>query len=275
MNYTNVQSGLSEYDKVKVGIFINYLREVETAKDKQQQLKNKWFHYFKDEQAISLYKQVAIDEGMFIDGDTITIQFKGKVMVSYNYQAYKNKLLTIYPESKFDIQNVYQGDSFTFKKESGRVLYTHELADPFSETAKTIIGCYCIIKNSRGEFIETLNKTEIQKMRNVAKTQKIWNAWESEMTLKSVMKRACKRHFKDLVVNIELIDNENYEPETVEIKSNVKDLIENCVTLEDLQLVYDEQKDKQTDQATFMSLLGTRKSEIKLELQKAATDGDS
>jgi len=37
----------------------------------------------------------------------------------------------------------------------------------------------------------------------VATTKNIWNEWESEMVLKSVIKRACKRHFRDIVVNVE------------------------------------------------------------------------
>src|SRR5690606_4123369 len=43
-------------------------------------------------------------------------------------------------------------------------------------------------------------------------TTSIWDAWLSEMVKKSVVKRACKTHFKDLVADIEEIDNENYDP---------------------------------------------------------------
>ena len=260
MNYNLIKNGLKEYDDVRVKVFLNYLQEVEKAKKRDGTLVNKWFAFVKPEQAIDLYKKVAIDN-LFIDGDTITLQFKGKVMVSYNYQAYKNKVLNIYPETKFDVQNVYQGDDFHFEKNSGKVKYKHVLSDPFS-TNKTIMGCYCIIKNSRGEFIETLNMDEITKMRNVAKTQNVWNTWFSEMVLKSVMKRACKRHFKDLIINIELIDNENYDVETVNVNHSIKDEIERCQTNEELELVYKKHKPTVEDEVTFIQLLSVRKKEI-------------
>jgi hypothetical protein len=263
MNYTKVQEGLKNFNDIEVDIYISYLKKIESEKDKTtQQLKNKWFAYFTDEQAMSIYKKVSVDD-LFIDGETITLQFKGSVTVSYNYQAYKNKLLKIYPETLFDIQNVYEGDIFDFRKENGKVFYSHKIIDPFGDIKK-IIGCYCIIKNKRGEFIETLNKTEISKMRNVAKTQAIWNVWEGEMTLKSVIKRACKRHFNDVIVNIEIIDNENYVLENVSIDSEISNEIEMAISLEDLGLVYDKYKESEKiDEPTFIKLLTAKKIELK------------
>lgn len=261
MDYEAIKKGLHSHKPAEVSIYVQYLHKLFTETDQQGHTKNKWMAYFTDNQAILLYQNVAKD-GLFIDGDTITLQFKGTVLVNYNYQDYKNKLLMIYPESKFDIQNVYEGDSFSFKKESGHVVYTHEINNPFA-TKKTIIGCYCIIKNQRGEFIETLNMEDIQKMRNVAKTQAIWNAWEGEMILKSVVKRACKRHFKDVIVNIELIDNENYELETVDLDYQVKEEIENCQTIQDVSKVYDKYIGKCKDEKTFIGQLTARKEQIK------------
>lgn len=261
MNYGNIQTKLGDYNEVQVGIYINYLKEVEAAKNAQQQLKNAWFKYVTEDQAADLYKKVALDEGLFIDGDTITLSFRGKVLVNYNYQAYKNKLLTVYPESLFDIQNVYAGDEFAFEKQNGHVVYTHKIKDPFA-VEREIVGCYCIIKNSRGEFIETLNKPEITKMRAVAKTKAIWDAWYSEMVLKSVIKRACKRHFKDVVVNIELIDNENYEPEIVEIEPELSGDIEQCKTMADLEDLYHENKGTVKDEVAFIKLINERKAEL-------------
>lgn len=262
MNYEAIKQGLEAHKPAEVSIYIQYLYKLATETEKDNQTKkNKWIAYLKDTQAIQLYENVAKD-GLFIDGDTITLQFKGTVTVSYNYQAYKNKLLMIYPESKFDIQNVYQGDTFSFKKESGKVVYSHEITNPF-ETQKTIIGCYCVIKNQRGEFIETLNMDDITKMRNVAKTQVIWNAWEGEMILKSVVKRACKRHFKDVIVNIELIDNENYELETVDLDYIVKDEIEKAVSIAEITNIYNKYVGKCKDEKSFISLLTSRKLELK------------
>lgn len=273
MDYKKLLEGLKEFNQVEVKVFVNYLNELQNAKDKQtQQPKNKWFGYFKAEQAIDLYKKVALDN-LFIDGDTITLQFKGKVMPNYNYQAYKNRLLNVYPETLFDMQNVVQGDKFEFRKENGQVFYKHKLSSPFSDGEPNIIGTYCIIKNNRGHFIETLNKTEIEKMKNVAKTKNIWQQWYGEMVLKSVIKRACKRHFKDKFTNIETLDNENYDLELSETPFDLQVEITKCSTFDELNNFYKENKDSVEDEVTFMKLLGERKQEL-IQEQNGGKDGE-
>jgi hypothetical protein len=264
MNYKTILSGLASYDLPEVKVYISYLKKLETEKDRNKKPKNYWFKNFSDKQAIAIYEKVAID-GLYIDGDTITLNYiGGSVVPNYNYQAYKNKLLNVYPNTKFDVQNVFKGDKFYFKKESGKVLYSHEICNPF-DNDKEIIGCYCVIKNDRGEFIETLNKQEIDKMRNVARTQTIWKQWYSEMVLKSVIKRACKRHFKDVVTNIELIDNENYDVSTVDLDSEVKELIEASKTQDELMSIYNEWMQKPVDRENLVALLGERRKELELE----------
>lgn len=271
MDYNKITNGLKEYNQVEVKVFVNYLKELETAKDRQSgKPKNPWFKYFTPEQAIDLYKRVALDN-LFIDGDTITLTFKGKVIADYNYQAYKNRLLNVYPETLFDMQNVCAGDKFEFRKESGRVIYKHKLSNPFADGEQEIIGTYCIIKNNRGEFIETLNKTEIEKMKNVAKTKNIWNNWYGEMVLKSVIKRACKRHFKDKFTNIEALDNQNYDLDLVDVPFDLQAEIEKCGTLDELEAFYRENKNSVEDETNFIRLLGERKQEL-LKEQNAGGD---
>lgn len=127
-----------------------------------------------------------------------------------DYHTYKNKLLETYPESVIDIQLVNEGDDFTFKKENGKVIYNHIINNPFNRDKKAI-GGYCIIKNRLGEFIEIMNNTEILKCKSVAKMKTIWNNWESEMYLKTIIKRACKRFFYDVVKDIDEEDNKDYD----------------------------------------------------------------
>lgn len=263
MNYEAIKKGLSDFNQDEVLVYLNYLKHLETDKDRDQQLRNKWFQYFKPEQAIDLYKKVSIDN-MYIDGDTITLQFKGKVMLSYNYQAYKNKLLNVYPETLFDIQIVCKGDSFSFKKESGKIIYYHDINDPFA-TDREIIGTYCIIKNSRGEFLETLNMSDINKMKAAAKTKAIWDAWFSEMVLKSVIKRACKRHFKDVTNNMDSIDNELSDPERITIDEAIQKRINDAKTEAELTNIYKSEKNNISDKVKFIQLLGERKKEIQNE----------
>lgn len=260
MNYNLIFSGLSEYNKVNVEIYVNYLKFLEKDKKKDNTLTNPWFTYFKDDEAIEIYKKVAKDN-VFIDGETITLSNRGKIIVSYNYQAYKNILLNVYPESTFDIQIVNKGDDFSFFKDSGKVVYSHRINNPFA-TQKEIIGTYCIIKNSRGEFLETLNMEDIAKMRAVAKTKNIWDEWESEMVLKSVIKRACKRHFRDIVVNVEKLDNENYDLNLVNVDSIVQSAIEKATKFDELSKIYKENVNSVSDKVNFIRLLGERKEQL-------------
>jgi hypothetical protein len=261
MDYAALKKSLSDYAPEKVSVFISHLKELEAAKDKDQKQVNFWFKNFTNEQAVEVYKKVAMDN-LFIDGTTITVGFKyGKIIVTYNFQAYKNKLLNIYPESKFDIQLVKDGDYFSFEKVNGRVEYVHKINNPF-KTDAAILGVYCIIKNNRGEFLETLDMSEIQKMKNVATTKNIWNSWESEMVLKSVMKRACKRHFNDLVVNIEALDNENYDLDNVSVDSSFQVKINNAKTESELTTIYKESTKDLKENPAFLKLLSERKLEV-------------
>ena len=79
---------------------------------------------------------------------------------------------------------------------------------------------------------------DIEKMQKTARATNIWKEWYSEMVLKSVMKRACKRHFRDIVVNVEKLDNENYDLEAVTVDLSVQDKIKNAKTFDELAKVY-------------------------------------
>lgn len=56
-----------------------------------------------------------------------------------------------------------------------------------------------------------MDKEEILKCKAVAKMKNIWNTWESEMFLKTIIKRACKRFFYDIVKDIDDEDNKDYD----------------------------------------------------------------
>lgn len=146
--------------------------------------------------------------GVTIDGVNAVVSGYNMVMVTYH--GYKNAVLRVYPEAEVDIQLVREGDTFKFAKESGSVVYSHQIADPFEQQEKPIIGAYVVFKTKRGEFLETLNKTDFDKMKNASKMKYLWESWASEFWLKSVIKRACKRHFYDVVAEIDKDDNEQY-----------------------------------------------------------------
>lgn len=276
MNYNQVKKGLDGYSVPEVDRYINYLKFLESD-TKDNEKVNWWFPQFTDEQAIGIYKKVAIDK-LFIDGESITLQFKKKVIVSYDYNAYKNRVLMVYPESTFDMQLIMEypngsKDDFSFLKESGKVIYSHKIKDPFDDNAK-IYGVYCIIKNSRGEFLETLNMSTIEQMKKVAKIKTIWDQWFSEMVLKSVIKRACKRHFKDITTNIDNIDNENYDlnnSEKVDFDEAIELKIEKATTFPELKTLFGE-KANVKDEVSFMKSLEAKKQKLLSALPEITAD---
>lgn len=267
MNGINIKKVLHDYDQAKVDVYINYLKQVETTKDKKKQLKNPWMKYKSDAELVSSFKKVALD-GLSIDGVHITLQSTG---ISYDYTAFKNKMLMVYPETLFDISLVYKDDEYKFEKQSGKVVYTHAINNPFNQDEQNIVGGYCIIKNKRGEFITLLSKKNIEKHRKVAKTDTIWKAWYHEKCLVVLIKKACKQHFQDLYVNVESIDNENYDLELpLDIDIEVKSAIEKIKTTEELEDYYTKNKDKNAGVLeSFIKLLANRKAEIEAALEKA------
>lgn len=249
MNYKQIQKGLLEYDQKEVTVFIDHCIVIENE-EKDGKRKNWWYAQISEQHLINLYKKVYLG-GVYIDGETVTLAFKSKKLtVNYDYQAYKNRVLFKYPETVFDMDNVHKGDSFSFSKKNGRVEYTHKLGDPFNK-GKEIIGTYCIIKNSRGEFIEILTLEDIQKMRSVSKTQNVWDQWFDRMVLKSGIKRACKTHFNDITGQMDKIDNEDVDFDNLTPPKSVFDLIEEYKTVESLlewasskeNLIYHNDKD--------------------------------
>lgn len=201
---------LVDYNQVDVEKYTSYLRKVEYEKKKDsngkytQEQKNPWINRKTSEELAEFFKRVD-EAGLKFDGDHVTLQKRG---ITLDYVAYKNKMLSVYPNTKIAIGVVYKGDNFSYEEQSGVVSYTHIPANPFSKKDDDIIGTFCLIKNERGQFMTTLDKDEIQKHRAVATTDSIWRKWYSEMVQKTVIKKACKFHFDDLFSAVDAIDNE-------------------------------------------------------------------
>lgn len=209
MPTAKIKEFLSEYPNEYVETYTAYILSLANEKDKTGKLKNPWMGYKNDEQYANLFKRVFKD-GLVFDGKHITLQSTG---VSYDYVAYKNKMLLAYPESKIDMAIVYEGDDFSVSKETGSVVYQHNIAKPFNQKDSDIIGAYCVISNKRGDFITLLSREDLDKHRKVAKTDFIWATWLKEMVLKTIIKKACKQHFNDIYESIDEVDNDNYDLE--------------------------------------------------------------
>lgn len=271
MDINIIKKALSNYDQAQVEVYTSYLTALANARDKQKQLKHPWMTYKKDTELITFFKKVALD-GLSIDGIHVTLQSTG---ISFDYIAYKNKMYLIYPETTFDISLVYKEDTFKFQKQSGKIVYQHEINNPFNQDEKNIVGGYCVICNKRGQFLTLLSKENIDKCRKVAKTDYIWLNWYHPMALKTITKAACKQHFQDIYQNIDTLDNENTDLELpLDVDSKIKAAIEKIDTLDGLTKYYTDNKDKQAGVLeNFVKLLAKRKAEIE-EVEKKKAEAE-
>lgn len=204
-----IREQLKDFDKNIVDMYIKYIDNIKVEKAKDGTLKNWWASKKDDDFYVDCFKKIEA-AGLHFDGKHISIQNNG---VSYDYVAYKNKMLLAYPESLLDVALVYKGDEFQVDKKSGKVEYTHKIANPFGHKDADIIGGYMVVKNKRGEFFTSLSLEEIDKCRKVAKTDTIWKQWFSDMCLKTIIKKAVKLHFDDVFKEMEEEDNKNYDLE--------------------------------------------------------------
>lgn len=204
---------LSNEDSVKVDIFSSYMQKILLEIDKKTGAAKYPFMKTKTAKNLSdLFLRVK-KIGLDFDGVHVTLQNTG---VTFDYVAYKNKMLLAYPESKIDASVVKDGDTFTLENINGEVIYRHIIADPFKTAdVNNITGAFCIIKNKRGEFATLLSAEDLAKHRKVAKGDFIWSAWYKEMVLKTVLKKGCKYHFDDIFEEMNEIDNESIDLEKV------------------------------------------------------------
>jgi hypothetical protein len=256
----NLKNLLSNYDEKIVDVYVAYIGTLKNDKDKDGKLIAWWSVKITDEQFADIFKKVAVT-GLYIDGDSITLTFRKKLIPTFDYHAYMNKVILSYPKTIFDFQIVYEGDKFSFKKQSGKVIYTHEIVDPFN-TQKKIKGGYGVIKNKKGEFIEFLTMDDITKMKNTSTMKTIWDTWFDRMVLKSIIKRICNIHFKDIVKEIEIIDNETNDLDRTNIPEDIQKQIDNAKVETDLTDIYNANVGDIEDVEAFVNLLAKRKKEI-------------
>lgn len=245
MNTTEITNLLKKYNEVDVEKYTSYLSKLKYEQNKKG---NDWISKKTPQQLASFFERVAL-EGLKFDGVHVTLQNTG---ITLDYIAYKNKMLMAYPETKLDLGIVYKGDSFEFRKEDGKVYYNYTPNNPFEKKEDDILGAYCVIKNSRGEFITTLNKQEIDKHRKVAKTDYIWKSWLPEMINKTIIKKACKFHYDDVFTGLDDIDNEQINLDLpVDGDLKLKTKLESLLTMEDVNKLYNEIKPKGSDLKLF------------------------
>lgn len=247
-------------------VFDTYVNKLKTEKDKTGKLKNPWAEH-KDTKFWEDCYKASERSGLKFDGKHLTITQNG---LTFDYVAYKNKMLQVYPDSIIDVSLVYRGDSFAFEKENGHVTYKHIINSPFEHSKDKIIGGYCVIKNKRGEFLTLLSTSEIEQAKKVARTTSIWDAWYAEMALKTVIKKAVKFHFDDIYTQMEEEDNKNYDLDLIDEPENglpepLKNAIFEAADYETLKAIYRHEYnnlENAAQKAEFVQYSTQRKQEL-------------
>lgn len=271
-DFKTLSKSLSDFDEIKVNDLCNYIKSLKEDKNsKDNSFKCKWFSFLDSEKVANLFKK-AVDDGLWIDGKHVVIENRGgKIGLSYDYIAYKNKLLNIYPEAKIDFDVVYKDDDFSFQKKDGKVFYSHKLNNPFSNPDNDIVGSYCVIKIATGDFLVTLDRTEINKIRKKAKTDTVWNEWFKDMCIKSAIKKLVSKHFNDVYSGIIEEDNKDSNVDNpIDIEDEIKGEIGKIETLDGLKKYYEDNKSKVTNSKSFIQMLSMRKEELNKYSQENA-----
>lgn len=197
-----LHQALKKFDKLKVDNYCAYVEKLHTDVNAQKAKKNPWAFYKTVNEYVDFFK-LAESQELVIDGKHVFIQSIG---LGIDYTVFKNKMLKIYPETKINFHPVYKDDDFSYYYEDSKLHYSHVPKSPFATTSD-IIGCYCVIYNSRGQFMTCLSKADIEKHKQKSKMSSTWRDWYVEMVLKTVIKKACKYHFADEFEGLNEIDN--------------------------------------------------------------------
>tara|TARA_R110000796_G_scaffold185721_2_gene302594 strand:- start:606 stop:1556 length:951 start_codon:yes stop_codon:yes gene_type:complete len=262
-NYKELEKKLQNHDSNKVNDLITHLKYLQTATKKDKSFTCKWFSFLDIDKVIILFNK-AISQNLHIDGKHIIIENRaGQIRLSYDYIAYKNKLLTVYPSAKFDFNVVYKGDDFSIAKKDGKVYYDHKLNNPFDNKDENVTGVYCIIKIDTGDFFITLDIQEINQLRSIATSDDIWKKWFKDMCIKSAIKKIVSKHFDDIYTDINQNDNDYINLENpIDIELELKQRIEKIEDIGDLKVFYQNELPKVTNKNSFIKSLSIHKKNL-------------
>ena len=90
----------------------------------------------------------------------------------------------------------------------------------------------------------------------------IWDSWFDRMVLKSIIKRICSVNFKDIVKDIDSLDNESNDPNRVSIPQEILDALEAATTHDNLSDIHTKYIDTVEDKNVFLSMLTSKKQEL-------------
>lgn len=161
---------------------------------------------FADRQSLIAAVRSCANHGLVPDGNEATIQVyrtkgpDGGYVQKCQYQPMVrgiiNRVLNSGKILTFWAELVYDGEPFRIDISHGDRRPIHEVPNYFErETdASKIVGAFSVAKFANGSIdCEAMDRKEITKIRNSAKTQKVWENWFEEKAKVAVLRRHSKR----------------------------------------------------------------------------------
>ena len=159
----------------------------------------------------------AVDLGLEVDArqHCHLVKHGNSAILRIGYRGYIHKIKEHYPDANFVVGLVRDGDTFSINKTDENDSFTHKEANPFDSSLNNIIGGYCYITYTLGgrkiSRITTMSKSEIDKVKNVAKMKTIWNTWFEEKARVAIIRRACKLIFAGLTQKLDEFNNDEFD----------------------------------------------------------------
>jgi recombination protein RecT len=199
---------------------------------------------FADRQSLIAAVRQCANHGLVPDGNEATLQVyntkvktpegQEKWIKKVQYQPMVRGIINRVQKSgkvlSFWAEVVYEGEDFQVDASDGERRPIHKITNHFNRgTDKQIIGAYSVAKLKNGTVdCEPMPRSEIEKVRGVAKTKKVWDGWFSEKAKVAVMRRHSKRlplsaEDLDMILNREEhdFDQQEIRDVTPEAKPNL------------------------------------------------------
>lgn len=140
------------------------------------------------------------------------IAYAGKATFQIGYRGFISKIAEFYQDVDYSDGAIYEGDEFEISEKDGFAEYTLKRGNPFAPES-ALVGVFVAISYTKGnrqfQKIATMNKAEIQKVRNCAKQDYIWKAWYIEKALVACIKRVSKKQFQTVSGLQEMVRYDN------------------------------------------------------------------
>lgn len=161
-----------------------------------------------DRQSLIAAVRQCANHGLVPDGNEATLQvYNTKVKIDgkdvwikkVQYQPMVRGIINRVQKSgkvlSFWAEVVYDGETFEIDTSSGERRPIHKVENQFMRGDDSkIVGAYSVAKLKNGTIdCEVMPRSEINKVRSVAKTQKVWDGWFSEKAKVAALRRHSKR----------------------------------------------------------------------------------